>query len=153
MPGAVVEAVDSTSTAAAMASREDGAAAIASSNAGALYGLNTMATMLEDSRQNYTRFFLMGRGSPAPTGSDKTSIVCAVQDRPGALLALLTPFSNAGINMMKIESRPDKKKMWEYIFFIDLEGHRDDAVVRDALDSMRRGAVFLKVLGSYPAGG
>ncbi len=153
LPGAAMEAVDSTSTAAEMASREDGSAAIASSNAGALYGLTTLATMLEDSRQNYTRFFLMGKGSPAPTGSDKTSIVCAVQDRPGALLALLAPFSDAGINMMRIESRPDKKKMWEYIFFIDFGGHRDDSLVRDALGKMRRETVFLKILGSYPAGG
>ncbi|MBN2078155.1 MAG: prephenate dehydratase [Spirochaetes bacterium] len=153
LPGVAVEAADSTSTAAEIASREAGAAAIASSNAGALYGLNTLASMLEDSRQNYTRFFLVGNGAPEPTGSDKTSIVCAVKDSPGALLALLTPFSNAGINMMKIESRPDKKKIWEYNFFIDFAGHRDDAAIRDALEKMRREAIFLKILGSYPAGG
>ncbi len=153
LPGATMVSVDSTSLAAEIASGEGSTAAIASSHAAALYGLNTLGTMIEDSRQNYTRFFLMGTGTPGPTGNDKTSIVCAVRDRPGALLDLLTPFSGAGINMMKIESRPDKKKIWEYNFFIDFQGHREDVAVREAIEMMKREAIFLKVLGSYPAGG
>ena len=134
LPNAEVISVDSTSRAAEIASREEGTAAIASGLAAEIYGLNTLATMIEDSRQNYTRFFLLGKKAGRPTGNDKTSIVCAVKDRPGALLALLKPFSDAGINMTKIESRPDKKKMWEYNFFIDFIGHADEAAVRKALE-------------------
>ena len=108
--------------------------------------------MIEDSRQNFTRFFLVGKKAGRPTGNDKTSIVCAVKDRPGALLAMLKPFSDAGINMTKIESRPDKKKMWEYNFFIDFIGHIDDETVRKALEMVKDETMFLKILGSYPAG-
>jgi chorismate mutase / prephenate dehydratase len=152
LPAAQVISVDSTSLAAEIASREEGAAAIASGLAGEIYSLNTLATMIEDSRQNYTRFFLLGRKSGLPTGKDKTSIVCAVKDRPGALLNLLRPFSDAGINMTKIESRPDKKKMWEYNFFIDFLGHATDPAVTKALDAVKGETIFLKILGSYPAG-
>ena len=80
------------------------------------------------------------------------AIVCAVKDRPGALLKLLKPFSDAGINMTKIESRPDKKKIWEYNFYIDFMGHTDDAVVWKALDRIKSETLFLKILGSYPVG-
>ena len=152
LPNAEVISVDSTSRAAELASREEGSAAISSGLAAEIYGLNTLATMLEDSRQNYTRFFLLGTKAGRPTGNDKTSIVCAVKDRPGALLKLLKPFSDAGINMTKIESRPDKKKIWEYNFYIDFMGHTDDAVVRKALDRIKSETLFLKILGSYPVG-
>jgi len=152
LPNAEVISVDSTSRAAEIASREEGAAAISSGLAAEIYGLNTLATMIEDSRQNYTRFFLLGKEPEKPTGNDKTSIVCAVKDRPGALLALLKPFSDAGINMTKIESRPDKKKIWEYNFFIDFTGHAADAAVRTALERVKGETMFLKILGSYPVG-
>jgi chorismate mutase/prephenate dehydratase len=152
LPNAEVVSVDSTSRAAELASKEEGAAAISSGLAAEIYGLNTLATMIEDSRQNYTRFFLLGKKAGRPTGNDKTSVVCAVRDRPGALLKLLKPFSDAGINMTKIESRPDKKKIWEYNFFIDFIGHMDDTVVRKALDRIKSETLFLKILGSYPVG-
>lgn len=152
LPSAEIVSVDSTSRAAEIAAGEDGAAAIASGLAGEIYTLNALATMIEDSRQNFTRFFLVGRKPAAPTGNDKTSLVCAVKDRPGALLDLLKPFSEAGINMTKIESRPDKKKMWEYNFFIDILGHAEDDTVRKALEKIKNETIFLKILGSYPMG-
>ncbi len=152
LPEAETISVDSTSRAAEMAAGEAGSAAISSEIAGEIYGLNTLATRIEDSRQNYTRFFMMGERAGKATGNDKTSIVCAVRDRPGALLTMLKPFSDAGINMTKIESRPDKKKMWAYNFFIDFLGHMDDGIVRETLDGIKDGTIFLKILGSYPAG-
>ncbi|MBN2158630.1 MAG: prephenate dehydratase [Spirochaetes bacterium] len=152
IPHAEIVTVESTSRAAEIASREEGTAAISSGLAAEIYSLNTLATMIEDSRQNFTRFFLVGNEAARPTGKDKTSIVCAVKDRPGALMKLLKPFSDAGINMTRIESRPDKKKMWEYNFFIDLLGHLEDAAVRKALGAVKRETIFLKILGSYPAG-
>lgn len=152
LPHAEIESVDSTSRAAEIAAQDENAAAIASGLAGELYTLNTLASMIEDSRQNYTRFFLIGKKANTPTGNDKTSIVCAVKDRPGALLELLKPFSEAGINMTRIESRPDKKKMWEYNFFIDILGHADEPAVREALTMVKGETIFLKILGSYPIG-
>ncbi|MCP4133937.1 MAG: prephenate dehydratase [bacterium] len=142
--------VDSTSLAAEIAAGEEGAAAIASEAVAELYGLNILANRIEDLRQNYTRFFAIGRNKNSPTGKDKTSIVCAIKDKPAALLDLLKPFSEGGINMTKIESRPDKKKKWEYVFFIDFLGHRDDREVKDALAEMKNETVFVKILGSYP---
>jgi chorismate mutase / prephenate dehydratase len=152
LPHAEIVSVDSTSRAAEIASEEEGAAAIASGLAGEIYTLNTLASMIEDSRQNFTRFFLIGKKGSGPSGSDKTSLVCAVKDRPGALLNLLRPFSEAGINMTRIESRPDKKKMWEYNFFIDILGHAADDAVRNALEKVKEETIFLKILGSYPIG-
>jgi chorismate mutase/prephenate dehydratase len=152
LPEAEIVSVESTSRSAELAALEEGTAAIASGLAAGIYGLNVLATTIEDSRQNYTRFFLIGEKSGAPTGNDKTSIVCAVKDRPGALLDMLRPFADVGINMTKIESRPDKKKMWEYNFFIDFIGHQDEAIVKKALGKIKNDAIFLKILGSYPVG-
>jgi len=152
LPGAEVEHVDSTSRAAECAMQNDHSAAIASAAAGEIYGLSVLAEEIEDLRQNYTRFFVIGRKENRPTGKDKTSLACAIKDRPGALLGLLKPFSDAGINLTKIESRPDKKKVWEYVFFIDFIGHREDSIVQSVLDAIRQDTIFLKVLGSYPTG-
>ncbi len=152
IPGAEVREVSSTSHAAELAAAEHDAAAIGSGDAAQLYGLSVMASMIEDSRQNYTRFFVMGRRESGPTGKDKTSIVCAVKDRPGALLGLLKPLEDQGINMTKIESRPDKKKIWAYNFFIDFTGHGEDTGVAKALEGMKEHSMFIKILGSYPSG-
>ena len=97
-----------------------------------------------------TRFILIGLKKSNRTGNDKTSIVCSIKDNAGGLLSLLQPFSDLGINMMRIESRPDKKKMWEYLFFIDFAGHIDDELVVKALSQMKDKTIFLKILGSYP---
>jgi len=152
LPDAEVIQVDSTSRAAQLASEEPASAAIASFAASEKYKLNILAEHIEDLRENYTRFFALGRGFNMPTGKDKTSIVCAIKDKPGALLDIIIPLKNAGINMTKIESRPNKKKMWEYNFFIDFHGHKNDKVVQDTLEIMKNETYFLKILGSYPVG-
>lgn len=151
LPNAEHHNVSSTSLAAETASWDKFAAAITSHASAEIYGLNVLATNIEDSRQNYTRFFVIGERDNPPTGRDKTSIICAVRDKPGALYDLLGPFNRAGINMTKIESRPDKKKMWEYNFFIDFIGHRENTIVKSAVEKMKEDLIFLKVLGSYPA--
>ncbi len=151
LPNVEMHSVSSTSLAAETASWDKFAAAVTSHASAQIYGLNVLATNIEDSRQNYTRFFVIGEHDNPPSGRDKTSIICAVRDKPGALFDLLGPFNRAGINMTKIESRPDKKKMWEYNFFIDFIGHRDSTIVRSAVEKMKEDLIFLKVLGSYPA--
>jgi chorismate mutase / prephenate dehydratase len=150
LPDVEIHQVDSTSRAAELAAGDPESAAISSRIAGELYQLNTLATRIEDSRLNITRFYAVGREENPPTGHDKTSIVCTVRDRPAALLELLRPLSEGGINMTKIESRPDKKRTWEYNFFIDFLGHRDDPAVMKVIDEIRNRTVFLKILGSYP---
>jgi chorismate mutase / prephenate dehydratase len=152
LPDVEIVPVDSTSRAAEISSGEKKSAAISSVVAGEIFGLNSLAERIEDLRQNYTRFFALGREESSPTGEDKTSIVCAIMDKPGALLDLLKPLSSHGINMTKIESRPNKKKMWEYNFFIDFMGHKNDRIVFDALQDMKSKTAFLKILGSYPIG-
>ncbi|HON77373.1 MAG TPA: prephenate dehydratase [Spirochaetota bacterium] len=152
LPDVETHVVTSTSIAAETASWDKFSAAIASEISAQLYGLNVLESNIEDSKNNYTRFLVISKTDNPPTGHDKTSIVCAVKDKPGALYDMLKPFHEAGINMSKIESRPDKKKMWEYNFFIDFGGHKDDTVVRDALERMKENTIFLKILGSYPVG-
>jgi chorismate mutase/prephenate dehydratase len=150
LPNAEIILVDSTSSAAIASSKDPESAAISSPAAAGIYNLNIIASGIEDSRKNYTRFFVIGRFKNLKSKKDKTSIAFALKDQPGALLEILKPFEKAGINMTKIESRPDKKKIWEYIFFIDISGHSEDPVVKKALDKMKKEAVFLKIFGSYP---
>ncbi len=149
LPNAELNSVSSTAMAAETAAWDKFSAAIASNLASRLYNLNVLVSGIEDSRQNYTRFLVLGKKENPVTGNDKTSIVCALKDRPGALYNLLRPFADSGINMTKIESRPDKKKMWEYNFFIDFIGHRDEDLIRDTLEKMKEETIFLKILGSY----
>ncbi|MDY6932653.1 MAG: prephenate dehydratase [Spirochaetota bacterium] len=153
LPNAEIHYIDSTAQAAEIATWDKYSAAIASETSAVIYSLRTLATNIEDSRHNYTRFLVIGQMDNPPTGRDKTSIVCALKgkDKSGTLYSLLKPFSDAGVNMTKIESRPNKKKKWEYNFFIDFNGHQDDRVVKIALDEMREETQFLKILGSYPA--
>jgi chorismate mutase/prephenate dehydratase len=108
---------------------------------------------IEDNINNFTRFLVIATKSPPCTGKDKTSIMFSIKDRVGALYDILRSFSTHGINLTKIESRPSKKKAWEYIFYVDLEGHQEDARVKAALEGLRSQCLFLKVLGSYPTAG
>ena len=144
--------VTSTTVAASYASNDKEAAAVASAVASSTYHLKIAAENIEDIQENYTRFFVMGKTQSIPSGNDKTSIVCSVKDKPAALLSLLKPFADYAINMKKIESRPVRKKMWDYNFFIDFLGHRDEEIVKEALIKMNEEAVFFKILGSYAVG-
>lgn len=126
-------------------------AAIASESAAMIYGLNTLAANIEDEQSNTTRFLVIGKQEVAPSGNDKTSLLISVQNRPGALYGLLEPFGRHRISMTRIESRPSRRAAWDYVFFVDLEGHARDAEVAAALDELADRASFVKVLGSYPA--
>jgi chorismate mutase/prephenate dehydratase len=145
--------VASNSEAALRASKEKNSAAIASEVAGEIYGLNALATGIEDVPDNTTRFIILGKEPVGPWDSNKTSIVCSISNRPGALADILMSFSSRNIDLSKIESRPSKRKAWDYIFFIDFNGHIEDKKVLDALNEIREKTLFVKILGSYPAGG
>lgn len=152
LPNAKLIDVSSTAEAARIASQEAGAAAVASALAAKTYNVDILVPSIEDSPNNYTRFFVMGRQLAKPTGKDKTSILISIKDRPGALYSLLTPFNQSDVNLTRIESRPSRRKAWEYVFFIDLVGHIDDPRIREVLDKVHEYCVELKVLGSYPQG-
>lgn len=142
----------STSMAASMAhNHPNNSAAIASEDAGRRYGLTFLARSVGDSTRNITRFFVVGRTVARPTWRDKTSLVFSIKDRVGALHDMLVPFRRYKINLTKIESRPSKRKAWDYYFFVDLEGHAQTPAVAKAIAALEERCTFLKVLGSYPA--
>jgi len=141
----------STTAAAERVQKEEGAAAIASKLAATIYNLPILAEGIQDFSKNVTRFLVVGRQIPAPTADDKTSILVSVKDKVGALYDMLQPIRRNKVNMTKIESRPSKKKAWEYYFFIDFEGHAETPKVKKLLKEMESEVKFLKVLGSYPA--
>lgn len=130
---------------------EESSAAIAAKPAAALYALTVLAENIEDEPTNTTRFLVLGRQDVAPSGRDKTSMVMSARNRPGAVHALLAPLAENGVSMTKLESRPSRTGMWEYVFFVDIEGHQHDEKVARALAGLREKAAFLKILGSYPA--
>lgn len=142
--------VASTAAAAQLAAEDESAAAIASQAAAVQYGLKVIKAKIEDNPNNYTRFLVIGKKTPEKSGQDKTSIMFSVKDEPGILSRMLEPFSKREINLSKIESRPMKQKVWEYIFFLDLIGHVDDVAITAAIEELRAHCHFLKVLGSYP---
>ncbi|MBN1353414.1 MAG: prephenate dehydratase [Candidatus Omnitrophica bacterium] len=152
MPRAELIEVSSTAKAAGICAKEKNNACIASSLAAKKYALTILASSIEDTAHNVTRFLVIGRNSAEPTGDDKTSIMFSVKDRVGALHDILVPFKKNMLNMTKIESRPSKLKAWEYYFFVDLEGHYKDKKVKKALAELGKGCNYLKVLGSYPVG-
>jgi len=145
----VVE-VFSTAKAAQAAAKNPKIAAIAGEFAAKFYGLKPIFKNIEDNPQNFTRFWVIGGKSTGSTGEDKTSIMLSIKDGVGALHKTLRPFAKHQINLTKIESRPFRQRPWEYIFFIDLEGHTNDKNVERALDEVKDTAQFLKILGSYP---
>lgn len=150
-----VELIDTSSTthAAQRAQREDRAAAIASKLAATLYDLPIVAEGIEDHAHNVTRFLVIGRDFTPPSGRDKTSIVVSIKDKVGALYEMLIPIKRHRINMTKIESRPSKKKAWDYYFFIDIEGHVQNPKIKKMLSELEGKVRFLKILGSYPRAG
>lgn len=150
LPNVPLVDVASTTLAAQIVSEDYSAAAIASRYAAQLYDLKIVRERIEDQVNNVTRFLVIGRKPSDPTGDDKTSLMFAVRDEPGILYRMLEPFATRGINLCKIESRPLKKKAWEYVFFLDLLGHVTDPVVSDAVEDLKRYCQFVKILGSYP---
>ena len=125
-------------------------AAIASVRAAEIYGMQIMAREIEDNPNNFTRFFVLAKHDSPPTGNDKTSIVFSVSHKPGALYSLLRELAASQVNLTKIESRPTRQRPWEYNFYLDFEGHREDTASREALGKLEQTALFVKVLGSYP---
>lgn len=142
--------VSSNAEAARRASEDPLAAAVAGDSAAAHYGLTIVAANIEDEPNNTTRFLVLGNYAPKASGRDKTSLVLSAKNVPGAVYNLLTPFALRGVSMTKFESRPSKVAIWEYLFFIDIEGHIDDAPVASALEEVKKLAGYTKVLGSYP---
>lgn len=150
LPSAECVEVASTARAAELAADEEGAAAIASAMAAEVFSLPVLAPSIQDAPDNLTRFFVVGPRSAAPSGADKTSVMFAVKDQPGALARALEPFEKAGISLTRIESRPSKRRPWEYFFFADFAGHAEDAAVRPALEALQSACAFTRILGSYP---
>lgn len=152
LPGAERIPVGSNAEAARRAADEAGAAAIASEAAGERYKLNLLARSIEDDPTNTTRFLVLGRIEPRPTGRDRTSLVMSAENKPGAVHALLSPLAEHRVSMTRIESRPSRARssLWEYVFFIDVEGHESDERVAKAIAALKSKAPFLKILGSYP---
>ena len=150
VPHVAIRETPSTAGAAEKCAAEPDSAAIASELAAQMYGLKILKSRIEDNINNFTRFLVLCKHASDPTGKDKTSIMLSVKDRAGALYDLLRPFASNGINMTKIESRPSRRKAWEYIFFVDVEGHINDDRIRRTVDEIKSRCLFLKILGSYP---
>jgi chorismate mutase/prephenate dehydratase len=150
LPNIPVVDVASTAVAAQIVSEDYTAAAIASELAASMYDLKIVRERIEDQVNNFTRFLVIGKKLAESSGDDKTSLMFSVKDEVGILYRMLEPFAKRGINLSKIESRPLKKKAWEYIFFLDLMGHIADPVIAEAVQELKLCCQFVKVLGSYP---
>lgn len=151
MPGIALRDVESTAHAAEMARDNPHIAAIASELAAQLYHLVILKRRIEDHPHNATRFLIVSKQTPPRGQHHRTSLLLGVQDKAGALYEILRPFSERKINLTRIESHPSRRKAWEYFFYIDAEGHVEDPPLQSALDEIRRFAVFIKILGAYPA--
>jgi chorismate mutase/prephenate dehydratase len=150
LPQVETVAVVSNAEAAKLAAKERAAAAIASKTAAELYGLQILARNIEDEARNTTRFLVIAEQDAPPSGKDKTSLILATRNVPGAIHDLLTPLAQNGVSMTKLESRPARTGLWEYVFYVDIEGHAQDANVTRALAELERKASMFKNLGSYP---
>jgi len=150
LPG--VERIPATSNAEAarLAGRDERSAAIAGEPAADLYRLHILERNVEDEPDNSTRFLIIGESDTLPGGNDKTSLLFSMPSRPGSLLRMLACFADNNVNMTRIESRPSRKGLWEYIFFLDIDGHRLDANVASAIQQLESEASIVKILGSYP---
>jgi chorismate mutase/prephenate dehydratase len=151
LPHAERATVVSNAEAARLAARERRAAAIGPKTAAAIYGLKLIARNIEDEARNTTRFLVIAGQDAAPSGTDKTSLILSTRNVPGAMHELLTPLAQNQVSMTRLESRPSRTGLWEYLFYVDIEGHQQDAKVARALAELKQKASFLKILGSYPA--
>lgn len=152
LPDAELIAATSNAEAAIIASKNNSSAAVASEMAGELYKINTLASGIEDEKNNTTRFLIIGNHGFAACGDDKTSIMLTTPNKVGSLFELLKPLYDNGVDMTRIESRPSRQTNWEYVFFIDIRGHMDDERVSQALTELEAHAAFFKLIGSYPVG-
>ncbi len=150
LPKAQRISVGSNAQAAQLASQEAGSAAIAGEAAATRYNLPKLVENIEDEPNNTTRFLVLGKHDAGPSGRDKTSLIMSAPNRTGALHELLLPLSTAGVSMCRLESRPARNALWEYVFYVDIEGHRDEPAVKAALEKLGGAAAYLKILGSYP---
>lgn len=150
LPNAQRISVGSNAQAAQKAAEESGVAAIAGEAAAARYQLPKLAENIEDEPNNTTRFLVLGKHDAGASGRDKTSLIMSAPNRTGALHELLLSFSHAGVSLSRLESRPARHALWEYVFYVDVDGHRDDPAVKAALDELAGRAAYLKILGSYP---
>jgi prephenate dehydratase len=150
-PKARLEASLSTTAAVEQMMQHEGSAAVATLRAAELYGIQVLAQGIQDNRSNETRFVVLAASDDQPTGCDKTSLAFSVaQDRPGSLVDVLKEFSERQINLVKIESRPTKQELGKYVFLVDLEGHRTDPTIAEALGKVQAQSYFFKIFGSYP---
>lgn len=150
LPHAARIPVSSNAEAARLASGHPNSAAIAGSQAAAHFGLRVCVENIEDDARNTTRFLVLGKQQVAPSGTDKTSLVLSSVNRPGAVHDLLTSLAKHSVSMTKFESRPSRSGLWEYVFYVDIEGHQADPHVAKALAELKQAAAFMKILGSYP---
>jgi chorismate mutase/prephenate dehydratase len=144
------EAVSNNAEAARLAAEQDGVAAVAGDMAAEQYGLVKLAENIEDYANNTTRFLIVGGEAVAPSGNDKTSIIVSMHNKPGALFRLLEPFNREGVMLTRIDTRPSRTENWAYVFFIEFEGHQQDATISGILAEIEEKSVMLKILGSYP---
>lgn len=152
LAGLEIISTTSNGEAARLASQDKNVAAIAGEQAGMLYGLNSLVKNIEDNPNNTTRFLVIGRQSPSISGKDKTSLLLSTRNTPGALYELLKPLAECGVSMTKIESRPSRRSAWDYVFFVDVEGHQEEPKLKEALEKLRQESALFKILGSYPRG-
>ena len=150
LPDVDLVEVSSTPRAAELAATEPHSAAITGRMAAEAHGLQILAASIQDIASNTTRFLVIGRTASPPMGDDRTSLMFCVQDKPGALVHALEPFDRLKISMSKIESRPSKRKAWEYFFFVDIDGHASEEKVKTAIDELEKHCTFVKILGTYP---
>lgn len=150
VPSAERVSVSSNGEAARRAAEEPGTAAIASEMAAEIYGLSTLAERVEDEPDNTTRFLVIGDHDVPPSGEDKTSLMLSARNRPGALFHLIRPLAEHGIDMTRLESRPTRGRLWEYVFFVDILGHADSDDIRPAIDALKEEAALCRILGAYP---
>jgi len=143
-------AVSSNAEAARIAAKSTGAAATASEAAASIYGLNALVSNIEDDPNNTTRFFVIGKQAVSASGKDKTSLLLSTPNRPGALYDMLSPIAANGVSMTRIESRPSRRAAWDYVFFVDVDGHQDDEAVSKVLRELEENTFLVRILGSYP---
>ncbi|MDH4127477.1 MAG: prephenate dehydratase [Spirochaetota bacterium] len=152
LPNAEKIEASSNSKAASLVEWDKFSAAIASEIAAEVYDLNILGKNIQDSSENITRFLIISKNTCDPTGNDKTSVICTISDEVGALLKILAPFQKRNINLTKVESRPSRKRAWDYLFFIDLKAHLSNEPLKEAIEEVKKVCINVKILGSYPKG-